>query len=175
MSTAHQEQQQQEGRGWRGLVGMGLTGLAAAWYMRPDNEAKTCGIVGVVGADDARAILLEGLTVLQNRGYDSAGLATISQEKMLVVTKYASVGSTSDSIDLVKANSAKHRGHHIGIAHTRWEGGLVEQQGRGCWWSSSSSVGGGGGEERLAGTGRWGRRQGGGRRGGVEEKQRRPP
>jgi hypothetical protein len=43
------------------------------------------------------------LTILQNRGYDSAGLATISHVTgEIVTTKYASKGSTSDSIDLIK-------------------------------------------------------------------------
>jgi hypothetical protein len=57
------------------------------------HPAETCGIVGVVGADDARNILLEGLTVLQNRGYDSAGMATFSDGSGLVVTKYARYGT----------------------------------------------------------------------------------
>lgn len=56
-----------------------------------------------------------------NRGYDSAGIATISDgTKELFITKYASRDTTCDSIDLVKKNSAKHVGHHIGIGHTRW-------------------------------------------------------
>lgn len=85
------------------------------------NKAENCGIVGVVGSDDANSIILEGLTILQNRGYDSAGIATIPVDgKELCVTKYASRESTSDSIDLVKKASAKHVGHSTGIGHTRW-------------------------------------------------------
>jgi hypothetical protein len=46
------------------LIGGGLFG----------GKAENCGIVGVVGgSDDASAFLLEGLTILRNRGYDSAG------------------------------------------------------------------------------------------------------
>jgi glucosamine--fructose-6-phosphate aminotransferase (isomerizing) len=82
-------------------------------------KAENCGIVGVVGGDDAVGFLLEGLTILRNRGYDSAGVATTDGSD-IVVTKYASRESTSDSIDLVRANSAKHVGHVTGIAHTRW-------------------------------------------------------
>ena len=48
-----------------------------------NNTARCCGIVGVVGTDDARGFLLEGLRVLQNRGYDSAGMATIVPEHMM--------------------------------------------------------------------------------------------
>lgn len=118
-STARPDDQSEARQGLRALTGLGFGALLVALGMGTGKEAENCGIVGVVGAEDARAILLEGLTVLQNRGYDSAGLATISPEKTLMVTKYASLGSTSDSIDLVKVNSMKHRGHHIGIAHTR--------------------------------------------------------
>jgi glucosamine--fructose-6-phosphate aminotransferase (isomerizing) len=71
--------------------------------------------------DSAVGVLLEGVTILQNRGYDSAGVATISPEKDIVVSKYASVGTTSDSIKILKDRApARHEGHRIGIAHTRW-------------------------------------------------------
>lgn len=84
-------------------------------------EADCCGIVGVVGADDASGFILEGLTILRNRGYDSAGIATVSRESdKLYVTKFASRDSTCDSIDLVRAGSSKHTGHITGIGHTRW-------------------------------------------------------
>lgn len=84
-------------------------------------KSENCGIVGVVGSDDANSFVLEGLTILRNRGYDSAGIATVSADsKTLYVTKYASRESTCDSIDLVKSNCAKHVGHITGIGHTRW-------------------------------------------------------
>lgn len=83
--------------------------------------ADNCGIVGVVGSDDAVGFVLEGLTILRNRGYDSAGIASISDDgEELLVTKFASKDSTADSIDLVRNNSSKHIGHHIAIGHTRW-------------------------------------------------------
>lgn len=83
--------------------------------------AENCGIVGVVGVDDASGFILEGLTILRNRGYDSAGIATVSDKgDELLITKFASRDSTADSIDLVKNHSAKHIGHVTGIGHTRW-------------------------------------------------------
>lgn len=104
--------------GW-GLAA--ATAALGALSERQDSPAEACGIVGVIGEEDARSILMEGLTVLQNRGYDSAGIATISpHDNVLTVTKYASAGSTYDCIDLVKENSHRHKGHHVGIAHTRW-------------------------------------------------------
>jgi glutamine---fructose-6-phosphate transaminase (isomerizing) len=64
-------------------------------------------------------MLLEGLSILRNRGYDSAGLATIDGDNNLVVSKFASRGTTADSIDLLRSNSEAHSGHVVGIAHTR--------------------------------------------------------
>lgn len=107
--------------------GAALAAMSLFTYqqMQETNKPEACGIVGVISQRpdvDARSILLEGLTVLQNRGYDSAGMATYSSETGLIVTKYASLGSTHDSIDLVKGKSTAHVGSRVGIAHTRSEG-----------------------------------------------------
>lgn len=55
-----------------------------------NDTSKCCGIAGVVGAKgDARDYLIEGLTILKNRGYDSAGIATMDDVKSeLVVSIY---------------------------------------------------------------------------------------
>ena len=39
-----------------------------------NKDTKNCGIIGIVGDDHVKDHLLEGLTILQNRGYDSAGM-----------------------------------------------------------------------------------------------------
>jgi len=64
---------------------------------------------------------IEGLTILKNRGYDSAGIVTMDEKNpSLIVTKHASEGEKADGLNLVDANTKNHPGHNIGIAHTRW-------------------------------------------------------
>ncbi|MBU0598309.1 glutamine--fructose-6-phosphate transaminase (isomerizing) [Patescibacteria group bacterium] len=72
-----------------------------------------CGIVGYLGTKDAMPILLEGLKRLEYRGYDSAGMATISDG--LNLTK--AVGKI---VILEKELKRRSLAGSIGIAHTRW-------------------------------------------------------
>ena len=73
-----------------------------------------CGIVGYIGNKKASDVIIKGLKRLEYRGYDSAGIATIESEKLLV-TKTS--GKVSDLIDSMQQNT--HNGK-IGIGHTRW-------------------------------------------------------
>ncbi|KAF8820286.1 glucosamine-fructose-6-phosphate aminotransferase [Cardiosporidium cionae] len=85
------------------------------------NEAMCCGIVGFLGDKEAIPFLVEGITMLQNRGYDSCGISTRTPENTLVTTKCASCGSTSDCVKtLTKKAPFLHSGHTAGIGHTRW-------------------------------------------------------
>ncbi|MCP1997147.1 glutamine--fructose-6-phosphate transaminase (isomerizing) [Flavobacterium sp. HSC-61S13] len=73
-----------------------------------------CGIVGYIGHRDAYPVIIKGLTRLEYRGYDSAGLAVFDGEKInLCKTK----GKVSDleaiATDAVKVGK-------VGIGHTRW-------------------------------------------------------
>ncbi len=77
-----------------------------------------CGIVGYVGGAKAREVLLSGLKILENRGYDSAGIATIGNAS-IDITKFASV-DTCDALEQLNSASQGHDGRMIGIAHTRW-------------------------------------------------------
>jgi len=98
----------------------GLVGASLAAYLYTE-KPHACGIMAFLGDEPAIEYLLEGLSILQNRGYDSAGVATITENKELVTTKYASKGSTSDSLTLLKDEApSRHKAHNIGIAHTRW-------------------------------------------------------
>lgn len=73
-----------------------------------------CGIVGYVGEKPAVPFLLAGLSKLEYRGYDSAGVAAI-ENKQIVVEK--SVGRLSNLEEKLKGNTPEGI---IGIGHTRW-------------------------------------------------------
>ncbi len=74
-----------------------------------------CGIVGVVAERNAVPILMEGLRRLEYRGYDSAGLAVVTDDHRLV--RLRAVGKVRALQQAVDAGSIDG---HIGIAHTRW-------------------------------------------------------
>lgn len=74
-----------------------------------------CGIVGYLGNRDAYPILIKGLRRLEYRGYDSSGVAMISDDAQLNV--YKTKGKVSDLEDFCKD---KDLSGHVGIAHTRW-------------------------------------------------------
>ena len=74
-----------------------------------------CGIVGYVGPRDAAPILLEGLRRLEYRGYDSAGLAIVTDGGEWFVEKKA--GKLSNLTDHLNGSAPASQ---QGIAHTRW-------------------------------------------------------
>ena len=74
-----------------------------------------CGIVGYVGPRDATPILLDGLRRLEYRGYDSAGIALLTESGEVFVEKKA--GKLANLTD--ELNGGAPAGHP-GIAHTRW-------------------------------------------------------
>ena len=75
-----------------------------------------CGIVGFIGREAASPILLEGLSRLEYRGYDSAGLAVYDQEQGLQVVK--AKGRLQVLRDLTEEGT-KVPGT-LGLGHTRW-------------------------------------------------------
>lgn len=79
-----------------------------------------CGIVGYLGSNPFSDYILQGLKLLQNRGYDSVGASTIVDGNIETV-KFASTHFTNDSLErLEKTIYTKPYLSTIGIGHTRW-------------------------------------------------------
>ena len=75
-----------------------------------------CGIVGFIGKEQAAPILLDGLSRLEYRGYDSAGLAVYDAEKGLQVVK--AKGRLQVLRDLTR--EGQDVPGLMGVGHTRW-------------------------------------------------------
>ena len=74
-----------------------------------------CGIVGYAGQQQAAPILLEGLSKLEYRGYDSAGVCVHGNNQLQVAKCKGRLQALSDQIDGGKAILGS-----VGIGHTRW-------------------------------------------------------
>ncbi|HDR7493157.1 TPA: glutamine--fructose-6-phosphate transaminase (isomerizing) [Bacillus cereus] len=72
-----------------------------------------CGIVGFIGEQDAKEILLKGLEKLEYRGYDSAGIAVQAENGVVI---YKEKGRIAKLREIVDENVAAS----VGIGHTRW-------------------------------------------------------
>src|SRR5438874_418131 len=73
-----------------------------------------CGIVGYIGKHEALPILLDGLHRLEYRGYDSAGVAIISNGEIQTRKR---VGRIANLVELVRNDPPAGT---VGISHTRW-------------------------------------------------------
>ena len=73
-----------------------------------------CGIVGYIGPRNSTEILISGLKRMEYRGYDSAGISLIQENKINTIKKKGKVTELESLIDYDKLLST------IGIAHTRW-------------------------------------------------------
>ncbi len=74
-----------------------------------------CGIVGYIGSKNTKKILINGLKELEYRGYDSAGIAVLSNGN------FSSFKSVGKLVNLEKrTKDFETRGFAVGIGHTRW-------------------------------------------------------
>ena len=80
-----------------------------------------CGIVGAVAKRDVVPFLVDGLKRLEYRGYDSAGLAVLSDQ-------LRRVRRTGRVTEMESAAKEENLHGHVGIGHTRWatHGGVTE-------------------------------------------------
>ncbi len=73
-----------------------------------------CGIIGYVGYREAEPVLVEGLRRMEYRGYDSAGVATLTGSHLHVRKR---AGRIAELVDHLRREPAPGR---VGIGHTRW-------------------------------------------------------
>ena len=83
-----------------------------------------CGIIGYTGPLEAQKILLNGLSQLEYRGYDSAGIALVAPDSKVRVIK--TVGKVANLRECCKSETDVS---HCGIGHTRWatHGGVTDE------------------------------------------------
>ena len=78
-----------------------------------------CGIIGYLGKDtEAVSAVLTGLELLQNRGYDSAGISLL-YNNIIKTLKYAST-TTNNALSILKNELKTQPSTYIAIGHTRW-------------------------------------------------------
>src|SRR5690606_17946104 len=81
-----------------------------------------CSILGYSGKDNAASILVDGLKLMEYRGYDSVAGATIQYEKTLISQGGGKVAEVHPRLGLGRMEGS------IGIGHTRWatHGGVTD-------------------------------------------------
>ena len=73
-----------------------------------------CGIVGIIGDDNASNIIIQALKRLEYRGYDSSGIATISDDKIHLQKSKGKISNLEEKLSKTKLQGS------VAIGHTRW-------------------------------------------------------
>src|ERR1041384_341866 len=76
-----------------------------------------CGIIGYTGPKPALPLLLDGLSKLEYRGYDSSGVALLTPHRRLFSVK--KIGKIVNLVSVLKRSGPLPE-VHLGIGHTRW-------------------------------------------------------
>ncbi len=82
-----------------------------------------CGIVGYIGSRKASSLLIKGIKNLEYRGYDSAGMAIINKNRLLVKKGVGKIDEVNKKSNFIEMDG------NIGLAHTRWAtcGGITKE------------------------------------------------
>ena len=73
-----------------------------------------CGLIGYIGKDRAAPVILGALSRLEYRGYDSAGIATIEDNKIFIGKNTGRLADVIRQCDLISLPGK------VGIGHVRW-------------------------------------------------------
>src|SRR3989339_273852 len=73
-----------------------------------------CGIIGYIGQKKSVPILMEGLSKLEYRGYDSAGLCVLEKKHLKTIKNKGRIAELAKNLELAELAAT------MGIAHTRW-------------------------------------------------------
>ena len=76
-----------------------------------------CGIIGYIGDKKASEVLINGLSHLEYRGYDSSGIALMHNDEVNV---YKAQGKLINLVDMLKTKQEVCARANIGIGHIRW-------------------------------------------------------
>src|SRR5690606_1922863 len=91
-----------------------LRSLIARTKTRSESRYTMCGIVGILGKNSSVQRIVDGLSRLEYRGYDSAGIATVHEGNLSVRRATGKLASLQAELAL---NPLEGR---VGIGHTRW-------------------------------------------------------
>jgi glucosamine--fructose-6-phosphate aminotransferase (isomerizing) len=78
-----------------------------------------CGIVGYIGKQNTSKILIDGLKELEYRGYDSAGIAILENDKLDVFKAVGKIANLEAKLE-TSSYDLENTNFSIGIGHTRW-------------------------------------------------------
>ncbi len=78
-----------------------------------------CGVVAVIGKENASELVIEGLKKLEYRGYDSAGIASVSGETLNIIKSEGKLVNLINELNQL-SNSNLQTGSSIALGHTRW-------------------------------------------------------
>ncbi len=82
--------------------------------MLKKEEASMCGIFGYIGKKDPLKVCMQGLKLLEYRGYDSAGIAALQKGELITIKEVGKVSILEEQVNQLDLQL------DLAIAHTRW-------------------------------------------------------